>query len=149
MRTITNKIIGLLGLAWLLGMTACNHEQEQAQLPGNEGSVSSPIDLSPDTPYWGSISKYPVGESFYRFTPALSGDHTIALTRVSNDLDVDWLVAEYGAGSPGDPVLFCENDVTNGDEVCTVTLTANVTMLLVVENFQQSSGGYRIDIISP
>ena len=116
---------------------------------GNEGSISNPIALATDTPYWGTIANYPIGESYYSYTPGYDGHYTIALSDVTAGVDVDWFVVDYIDGSAGDPIVFCENDVANGDEICTVDLQAGTTVLFIVENFTAQYASFAITVSAP
>lgn len=81
--------------------------------PGGAGTLADPYRIDVGPTYGATVQAF--GDTYFRFTPGISGNYTVALTRVDSDLAFvldDALPVSFA------PLLTCDAQGADGDEVC-------------------------------
>jgi hypothetical protein len=111
----------------------------------NEGTPSNPITITVDVTRSGSIAAW--GTSYYKFTPANTGVHTISLTNLDSDLSWD-LYDDAGWTSLLD---YCDDNLDASDEIAqtTTALTSGTTYYLMVDEWDYVGGTFSLLVSYP
>ncbi|TVQ38552.1 MAG: hypothetical protein EA384_08955 [Spirochaetaceae bacterium] len=92
----------------------------------------------------GTVGRY--GASFYRFTTAVEGRYTIALTAMQSDLNWDL----YGPSPDYDWIMECDEHWHAADDIAaTPVLLASTTYHLKVLEWDRVVGRFKLLITAP
>lgn len=108
----------------------------------NEGQTSAPVAVAVDTRRSSTVGA--AGGSFYVFTPAVSGEHVVALTGLAAQLS--WTVYDDAAYS--NPIALCSSATFGTPPICPVTLDSGTPYYLKVQESSGAPQAYNLFISS-
>lgn len=109
----------------------------------NEGSVDSPVTVTAENPYSGSIG--PDGDSYYQFMAPTTGIYTISLTNTKSDLSWTLFSNSFFSNVMAD----CDMNIDAGpaNEICdTPTLTGGNTYYIGIIEWDDRGGTFTLTV---